>query len=1256
MIGQRGRARPISPSPPAGPATSAPPPGGETARAAWARLRAARTPIYLDVPVLARKVPERSGPSRLALDLYAEDGARLGRARVYPGEWYPGASTSRFSHYFLVLQRAYAGLEAEGRPPRLRLQVLKAVNAGRTEPFVVLLKFVIAPEFAVAGGRLERLYQCPLAAYYQHFLGVARDVRRDATAPSFAAGRAIHRGYQRAAQSWARLRDAAAAQAEYDRAVLRAWSDDFAYYLLDPPRRPTRLYTLPIQAGPTLVARLAARWPHGAARLYQERLFYSPSRGLVGRADRIVEASTEYPVLSTESDPEPSAISDQPPADTTQYSALSAQYSRELYELKTTGYAADRDPLTGRQAPGGVQAVAYHEILRSLDGEPPRTYVEIVAPEGVEAVPLPAHPVVTRAEADVGLPLAGATAPASQARATGRDRYLDLVAQARNVAYVVESGLLTGYDRYRIDELAKYGPRLRGVGGDFALYGAAPPCRACAVQARGLCEEARYYAEPPWRDFFRHVPARLYRYWSWLHHQLQAEERAVREHLYHLTTTPLARLESEEGISLGDLALDSQVGLVARLSRAARLETRLREDDRVLVTPQDVPPGEVQSVEGVVRALGETWIEIEVRDELAAVETPPAANGSTVPSPAANGSAGALPAASDLAAAPPRYRVDQLGYWEGSGWQAEGLTDFLVGAMQAAAARGRALRLDELPPLARLLLGDEPPRSLSTGQSPDSPLPLGEGSGESASPRLAQVRGDGAAAPALNSAQQQALEAALALGPGDLLLIQGPPGTGKTALIARLVREVVLRDFLPRATAPAAASARSGEETRPILLLANTHRACNELVRKLHDQWPDLRPFLVRLGPANAAMEPEVRQYVLAERLRVREQLDSVALRAGGVDTFLRLVRQGALLREQAAVFVGTLASAARPELRGLTFSYVVVDECGQATEPAALQALRHLPRGYAGRLVLVGDHRQLPPVVPPTAADGEPAMSPPPELEPAGFRPGDSLRTSLFERLARRYPARLITLAEQYRMCGPVCHLVSETFYGGAVRPASAAVAEQRLVTAARALADPWAAVWDPARPIVFVDTRDDPAARDTQVRFAGDEARDNPREAALLAALLAALFRALPEAAAADLAAATGIISPYRRQNNRLRQELRARLGPLADLLRVDTVDRFQGGERTLVAISLVASNAQRSIGPLHADWRRMNVAISRARAKLLLVGDRATLTLPGPPPADPAEAAAKERYAALFATLDGQAARGDALILSSEMLSDQ
>src|SRR5205085_11355188 len=98
--------------------------------------------------------------------------------------------------------------------------------------------------------RMEELYRCPLSAYDQHFLGVSRDVLRDATAPYYVAGQALHRGYQRAAQAWVRTRDEAQTLAEYDRAVVRAWADDFAYYLLAPEKKPGRRFTLRISSGP----------------------------------------------------------------------------------------------------------------------------------------------------------------------------------------------------------------------------------------------------------------------------------------------------------------------------------------------------------------------------------------------------------------------------------------------------------------------------------------------------------------------------------------------------------------------------------------------------------------------------------------------------------------------------------------------------------------------------------------------------------------------------------------------------------------------------------------------------------------------------------------------------------------------------------------------------------------------------------------------------------------------------------------------
>ncbi|MCI0346176.1 MAG: DEAD/DEAH box helicase family protein, partial [Chloroflexi bacterium] len=432
-----------------------------------------------------------------------------------------------------------------------------------------------------------------------------------------------------------------------------------------------------------------------------------------------------------------------------------------------------------------------------------------------------------------------------------------------------------------------------------------------------------------------------------------------------------------------------------------------------------------------------------------------------------------------------------------------------------------------------------------------------------------------------------------------------------------------------------------GDEPRPVLVLANTHRACNEVVLKLHQRHADLRPYVVRLGPSRSGMEPEVRQHVLADRLDVAV-LRNVDLARDGPRTLMGLVREGQAMLREARVFVGTLAAANRPELRGLQFSTVVVDETGQATEPAALQALRHTVRGYRGRLVLVGDHRQLPPVVPDEVDASPPASTP--------HAAGPDLRISLFERLAERWPDTVLTLADQYRMCGPICELVSETFYGGRLRPATAAVADHRLThlfaeIGADLAASPFVArAFDPARPVVLIDTSRDAAARGSTGAVGPAVDGDNPREAELIADLIAAFLAPLAAPAASRAACELGVISPYRRQNNRIRQELRDRLGNLADQVRVDTVDRFQGGERELIVLSLVASNPERAIGSLHADWRRMNVAISRARAKLIVVGDRATFTSPS----SPAEEPAKERYRRLFELIDRQAAAGTARIL--------
>jgi DNA replication ATP-dependent helicase Dna2 len=271
------------------------------------------------------------------------------------------------------------------------------------------------------------------------------------------------------------------------------------------------------------------------------------------------------------------------------------------------------------------------------------------------------------------------------------------------------------------------------------------------------------------------------------------------------------------------------------------------------------------------------------------------------------------------------------------------------------------------------------------------------------------------------------------------------------------------------------------------------------------------------------------------------------------------------------------------------------------------------MAEGYRGRLILIGDHCQLPPVVGETE---EP--DPLPEvLIRGGLNEGETLKTSMFERLARLNPEAMTTLAEQYRMSAPICRLISETFYDGRLKPGSESVAQATLEDwydrlGTRPGLTGWIAqALDPSIPVLFLDTSNDPAARDSSVSLGGEESRENGREAGILARLVSEFVGAMPESAREAAAAGIGVVSPYRRQNNRIRRELAARGPEALQKTRVDTVDRFQGGEKPLLCVSLTSSNAAGSVGKLHQEWRRMNVALSRAQYKLVLIGDRETFT---------------------------------------------
>ena len=420
---------------------------------------------------------------------------------------------------------------------------------------------------------------------------------------------------------------------------------------------------------------------------------------------------------------------------------------------------------------------------------------------------------------------------------------------------------------------------------------------------------------------------------------------------------------------------------------------------------------------------------------------------------------------------------------------------------------------------------------------------------------------------ALNEEQQRALD--LADRADDLALVHGPPGTGKTTVLVEVIRRAVARGEAVLAAAPSNLAVDN--------LLERLVAAGVDGVRVGHPARV-LPALLEHTLEARVASHEAARiaQGLVREALRLRRDARKRKQRRGpGRFSEARVAERDAraLLAEaraledraeeevlsRAPVVLATLTSLDAPALSGRRFPLAVVDEATQAVEPAAYLALLR-----AERAVLAGDHLQLPPTI----------------LSAAAQQGG--LGVSLFERLVALHgDAVKVTLAEQHRMHEAIMRFPSDMLYGGALRA--------HPDVAARSL---------DAAPLEVVDTAGRGFEESTPE---GSDSKQNEGEAELAAAeveRVLALGVAPPDVA---------VISPYDAQVQRLRQLLAARV---EEGLEVDTVDGFQGREKEAVVVSLVRSNDAGEVGFL-ADVRRMNVALTRARRKLVVVGDGATVS---------------------------------------------
>lgn len=394
--------------------------------------------------------------------------------------------------------------------------------------------------------------------------------------------------------------------------------------------------------------------------------------------------------------------------------------------------------------------------------------------------------------------------------------------------------------------------------------------------------------------------------------------------------------------------------------------------------------------------------------------------------------------------------------------------------------------------------------------------------------------------PSLNAQQSQAVQAALHASPG--CLIQGPPGTGKTTVIAHAVHAL--------------------RQHKNVLVCAQTNTALDTLLEKLIGL--DI-PFL-RVG-ASHRCESLARALDAAHLDPTQYFSDDHAAAASSLEDIAQTLKQARVVGCTVYSLSSSDVIRSLERLRGpRPFDVVIMDEATQITEPLAVGALVR-----AERFVLVGDHRQLPPVV---LSDATPVASDDP-MNLGG------LEQSLFERL-HAMGAPSIRLEQQYRMNTAIMAFSNRLFYGGLLQAAPSA-AQARLDVQIADLGPRISQILDPNHPVVFVDVR------------GTEHQRVNEAEVAVIQTLAAHLIEL--EVPARQI----GVVSPFRAQVEAIR--------PHVGEVDCDTVERFQGGERDVMLFSMVRTERT---GAFITDERRLNVALTRARTKLIIVGHRSCLSV--------------------------------------------
>lgn len=464
--------------------------------------------------------------------------------------------------------------------------------------------------------------------------------------------------------------------------------------------------------------------------------------------------------------------------------------------------------------------------------------------------------------------------------------------------------------------------------------------------------------------------------------------------------------------------------------------------------------------------------------------------------------------------------------------------------------------------------------------------------------------------PYLNPTQERAVNEVLRA--KDVAVVHGPPGTGKTTTLVEAIYETLRREsqVLVCAQSNMAVdwiSEKLVDRGVNVLRIGNPTKVNDKMLSFTYERRFEAHPDYPQLWSIRKAIR-DLRAHRRRGDERWHQKMESLKSRATEIE--LRINNE---LFGEARVIASTLTGSANRLLDGMKFRTLFIDEAAQALEAACWIAIRR-----AARVILAGDHCQLPPTVKSYEA----------------MRGG--LATTLMERIVERKPEVVTLLTVQYRMNEDIMRFSSDWFYGGMVESApevryrgildydipmewvspsgQSPVIPEEVDGVVDAVSG---TVGEPVGTSLGAaaksETMGEESSRDYVEEFVGESfGRINKAEAEITLDTLEAYFTRIGKQRILDERLDVGIISPYRAQVQYLRRLLMKRefFKPFRRYISVNTVDGFQGQERDIILISMVRANENGDIGFLR-DLRRMNVAITRARMKLIILGDASTMT---------------------------------------------